>query len=368
MKLISPILLVILAVLSLASQSSPNQAGQQMPTFRAETELVTVPVVVTKGGKHVTGLTKDDFTVLEDGSPRPAAFFEEIKATPGAIKPEPSPANAYNNEIAKDQQPTAVTMILLDALNTPALEQGEARRKVIEFLGSAAARREPMMLATIGRQGLKVIHTFTTSPDVLLAAVRQVKSNMEGSHQSTEDKGFEQDLTGVGSISGITDVTKESADIGAYMTSGTNDLISRSAETSAVERRAEITLIAMEQLVRAVGGIQGRKALLWATGGTVCEPGISVGGMHQELIDKCNKVWHLLSTNNIAVYPIQVLQDVNPGFVSPGMQNPNRNTPRGMQTQLILESYAKYTGGKVCSFRNDDSCYREAADDSSQYG
>src|SRR5689334_1094856 len=106
MKLISPILLVILAVLSLAGQSSPNQAGQQLPTFRAETELVTVPVVVTKGGKHVTGLTKDDFTVLEDGSPRPAAFFEEIKATPGAIKPEPSPANAYNNEIAKDQQPT----------------------------------------------------------------------------------------------------------------------------------------------------------------------------------------------------------------------------------------------------------------------
>jgi VWFA-related protein len=367
MKISSAALLVLLAVLSLAGQSTPNQAGQQMPTFRAETELVTVPVVVTKGGKHVTGLTKEDFTVLEDGTPRSAAFFEEIKARPSAIQGLATPAGTYNNEIAKDQQPTAVTMVLLDALNTPALEQGESRRKVIEFLGSAAAKREPMMLATIGRQGLKVIHTFTTSPDVLLAAVRQVKTNMEGSHQSAEDKGFEQDLTGVGSISGIADVTKETADIGAYMTSGTNDLISRSAETSAVERRAEITLIAMEQLVRAVGGIQGRKALLWATGGTVCEPGVSVGGMHQGLIDKCNKVWHLLSTNNIAVYPIQVSQSLNPGFVSPGMANPNRNEPRGMQTQLILESYAKYTGGKVCGFRNDDSCYREAADDSSQY-
>lgn len=349
------------------AQSNPQTTPGQLPTFRAQTELVQVPVVVSKGGKHVTGLTKSDFTVAEDGEPRSIAFFEEIKAAPRPLKPRPTPAGTYTNEIAPGQQPAEVILIVLDAINTPALEQGNARQKVIDFLSRTAETRRPILLASIGRQGLKVIHTFTTSPEVLVAAVRKVKSNMEGSHESTSDKGFTQDLQGAGSISQQIDVTQESADLGSYISGSTAQLMVAGPQTAVAERRAEITLIAMEQLVRAVGGIQGRKAMLWATGGTVCDPGVSISGPHTALIDKCNRVWHLLSTNNIAVYPIDVEQQTNPGFVAPGQMNPNRNEPRGLQKQLIFESYAKYTGGKVCTFRNDDSCFREAADDSSQY-
>ena len=357
----------LLAAAQQAAAPSTQSNPTQMPTFRAETELVNVPVVVTRGGKPLAGLKKEDFTVLEDGQPKPVAFFEEVRAEARTLKPAEAPAGSYNNQISGEELPTVLTIIVLDLINTPSLEQGNTRQQMLEFLSRSAQRREPTMLATIGRQGLKVIHNFTTSPGVLVAALKQVKSNMEGSHQTTTDTGFEQDLVGAGSIANAQDVTKETADIASSMTAQPKDLMSMSAETAAIEHRAEITLIAMEQLVRAVGGIQGRKAMLWATGGTVCEPGVSNSGLHQGLIDKCNRVWRLLSTNNIAVYPIQVTQTTNPGFVSPGMINPNRNEPRGMQTQLIFESFAKYTGGKVCTFRNDDSCYREAVDDSSHY-
>ena len=361
------VVILFIEVIGLAQTTTPQSNTGQLPTFRAQTELVQVPVIVTKGGKHVPGLTKDDFTIMEDGVARPVAFFEDIKAIPEAIRPVTPPPGTYNNEVSAGQQPTEVVILVLDALNTPALQQADARQKIVEFLAHTAESRQPILVAMIGRQGLKIIHPFTTSPEVLLAAVRKVKTNMEGSHETAEDKGFVQDLQGTGSISQQIDVTKESADIGAYISGSPRDLIGVSAEVSAVERRAEITLIAMEQLVRSVGGIQGRKAMLWATGGTVCDPGASIGGLHQGLIDKCNRVWHLLSTNNIAVYPIDAGQTVNPGFVGAGQMNPNRNEPRGMQTQLIFESYAKYTGGKVCTFRNDDSCYRQAMDDSSQY-
>lgn len=352
-----------------ASQTNRNQAATrgQTPVFRAQTELVTVPAVVTKAGKPLSGLNKEAFTVTEDGQARPIAFFEEIKAQPQLLKPVSLPAGTYSNEITNAEQPTAITMIVLDALNTPAIQQQDARRKVVEFLSSTAATREPTMLAVIGRNGLKVIHDFSTSPDILLAAVRKVRTNMEGSHQTTEDKGFTQDLTGVGSIGGQIDVTQETSDIGAYINGSMSELMAAGPAVQMEERRAELTIVAIEQLVRAVGGIPGRKAMLWATGGTICEPGASLSGMHTQLIDKCNRIWRLLSTNNIAVYPIQVGQDTNPGYVGVGQQNPNRNTPRGMQTQLIAESYAKYTGGKVCGFRNDDSCFREAAEDESHY-
>ncbi len=350
-----------------AQAAQQNQSGGQLPVFRAQTQLVSVPAVVTKSGKPVAGLKQDDFSITEDGQPRQIAFFEEVKAQPRLLKPAAADPGTFTNRISDSQDATAVTMIVLDAINTPALQQGEARRKVMEFLSRSASTREPTMLAMIGRDGLKVVHDFSTSPNVLLAAVRKVRSNMEGSHQTAEDKGFEQDLTGTGDIANQMDVTKESSDIGAYMSGQMNDLVAASASVQETERRAELTMVAIEQLVRAVGGIPGRKAMLWATGGTVCEPGVSVGGLHQELVEKCNRLWRLLSTNNIAVYPIQVIQDVNPGFVGAGQQNPNLNTPRGMQTQLIFESYAKYTGGKVCGFRNDDSCFREAAEDESHY-
>lgn len=359
--------IAVAAVAASQNNSSQAPAAGQTPVFRAQTELVTVPAVVTKAGKPVAGLAKDAFTLTEDGQPRSIAFFEEIKAQPQLLKPAALPAGTYSNQITNAEQPTAITMIVLDALNTPAMNQQEARRKVIDFLSRTAATREPTMLAMIGRNGLKVIHDFSTSPDILLAAVRKVRSNMEGSHETAEDKGFTQDLTGVGSIGGQIDVTQESSDIGAYISGSASGLMAAGPAVQMEERRAELTMVAIEQLIRAVAGVPGRKAMLWATGGTVCEPGVSIGGLHTQLIDKCNRIWRLLSTNNIAVYPIQVLQDTNPGFVGASQQNPNRNTPRGLQTQLIAESYAKYTGGKVCGFRNDDACFREAADDESHY-
>src|ERR1700684_3954064 len=47
--------------------------------FTARTELVLIPTLVTdKSGNHISGLKKEDFTVLENGSEQKIATFEEI--------------------------------------------------------------------------------------------------------------------------------------------------------------------------------------------------------------------------------------------------------------------------------------------------
>ncbi len=47
--------------------------------FTSRTELVLIPtLVMDKTGAHISGLKKDDFTVLENGSERQIATFEEI--------------------------------------------------------------------------------------------------------------------------------------------------------------------------------------------------------------------------------------------------------------------------------------------------
>jgi hypothetical protein len=64
------------------------QAG---PTFPAEVEVITVDALVLDGhGRPVTGLTRDDFRVVEDGKPREIVSFEayERGGTPGGDEKE----------------------------------------------------------------------------------------------------------------------------------------------------------------------------------------------------------------------------------------------------------------------------------------
>jgi Ca-activated chloride channel family protein len=50
--------------------------GQQAPAFRSSVDLVPVfATVLTKDGAFVRGLTKDDFTVLDDGKPQEITSF-----------------------------------------------------------------------------------------------------------------------------------------------------------------------------------------------------------------------------------------------------------------------------------------------------
>ena len=76
-----------------ARQATP--AGQRSaPTFRSSIDLVTINVVVRdKDGNIVRGLTRDDFTVTEDGKPQSISTFdfEEITRQPLDAMPETMP-------------------------------------------------------------------------------------------------------------------------------------------------------------------------------------------------------------------------------------------------------------------------------------
>src|SRR5258706_8348878 len=58
------------------SGQQPRTTTPQPPTFRLETSLIEADAVVTDAqGNIVRGLTKDDFTILDDGKPQPVAAF-----------------------------------------------------------------------------------------------------------------------------------------------------------------------------------------------------------------------------------------------------------------------------------------------------
>jgi Ca-activated chloride channel homolog len=64
------------AIAAVALAAVPLLAdGQQAPTFRSGTKVVSLYATVTEAGRLVPGLEKDDFVVLDDGKPQELTVF-----------------------------------------------------------------------------------------------------------------------------------------------------------------------------------------------------------------------------------------------------------------------------------------------------
>src|SRR5687768_5669989 len=78
---LSLIVLVLLAGAAGDAQQPTASVPPQTPTFRADVNLVEVHAVVTdERGNFVTGLSKEDFEIYEDGRLQTTALFELMNA------------------------------------------------------------------------------------------------------------------------------------------------------------------------------------------------------------------------------------------------------------------------------------------------
>ena len=89
-----------------AAQTAAANADTATP-IRSTTRLVQVSVIVTgKKGEPITGLSKQDFGVLDEGKAQEIAFFSvEAPAPAGEMMPK-LPQNAFTNRFdLKGQDP-----------------------------------------------------------------------------------------------------------------------------------------------------------------------------------------------------------------------------------------------------------------------
>src|SRR5713101_5861287 len=119
-------------------QNPPAESKIPAPVIRTTTHLVQVNVIAEdKHGNPITGLTREDFRVLDKGEEQAIQFFSvEITGAPGGANnspPPPLPANTWTNRFDKRSGvPLSVTVILLDGLNTRIQDQAPARQQVIK--------------------------------------------------------------------------------------------------------------------------------------------------------------------------------------------------------------------------------------------
>ena len=78
-------------------------AAQRSP-FRSSVDVVALTVTVTgAGGKHISGLSAEDFVVLEDGRPQAVSFFQR-EASPLAVSLLIDSSGSMQHELQQAQQ------------------------------------------------------------------------------------------------------------------------------------------------------------------------------------------------------------------------------------------------------------------------
>ena len=110
-------------------------ADGQVAVFRADTELIQVDVsVLDKRRRPVKGLTAADFTILEDGQPRPVQAFTQVDLS----APKPTGDAAWMSEVPSDVvtnhaigQEGRLVVILMDRTIPVGMPTLTARRKRI---------------------------------------------------------------------------------------------------------------------------------------------------------------------------------------------------------------------------------------------
>jgi len=247
--------LIFLAFVAIAIRLGAQQAGPEIPvpTIRVNTRLVLVDVVVTdKQGKPILGLKPDDFVVEESGKKQKIATFTTPEDAARAATPPPLPPGIYSNSPEYRSPGGPITVFVIDAANTPFRDQAYGRLQMLKYVQEQSSSHQRMAIYTL-TNGLHLVQDFSSDPNVLTAALKRYKP--------------QEPILGP---AGPALVSTTAGDAGASATAiaaAVDEINGFNAIQIGyqLDRRTETTLEAMRGLARTLGGMPGRKEVIWLT-------------------------------------------------------------------------------------------------------
>jgi VWFA-related protein len=252
------------AILLIAPLSTSPLSAQQdaaaipAPAIRVSSRLVLVDVVVTdKQGKPVKDLKAEDFAVQENGkNQKISVFVPPQSGQQGAPASTPPGISSNRPEFIAPKGP--LTVLLLDAVNTPFKDQAYARGQMLKYVRDQYKPGDRIAVYTLTNT-LNQIQPFTSDPAVLQTALEKAKPWESRLVAKTESRPVSAALgpSAAGPESSPA-IQSALASVQAFQDA---------AASYNEERRVQITLAALQGLANALGGVPGRKKIIWLTAG-----------------------------------------------------------------------------------------------------
>jgi len=305
-------------------QDSSSQAAEPAErsnlVFRKNVHRVILDVVVTDSNeKAVRGLTRDDFSITEDGkTQRVLSFDVHDFDTPPEVPPKvpPLPPNTFMNVPAAEEQ-GPLNVILYDMVNMKVDDQPAARQQLLKFITNKphGSRFAIFVLS----DGLRMVQGFTESRTELFAAM---------------------------------DPKSPKPHVPRIFLQGAN------------YGQGEIRLIrwAFTQVAHFLDGLPGRKNVIWLTGSvpTSILPTSDPTSDPLSYNDEIKEMTDALARSQVAVYPVDVRGVVVVAKSTSPQAGPGgtamvttSDNPNLIESYLTEGDIASATGGHAFFSNND---------------
>ncbi len=164
------------APITAASPAPTSAATQTSPLPKLvesmEVRIINVDVVVTdRKGKPITGLTKDDFQLFENGTEKPISNFYEVtspatpaKTAPSAAAPGVATAPTVSEPIPDNQRRRIIFYI--DNLSLAPFNRNRVFKQMKQFIDEVMRPGDEGMIATFNRS-MKIRMQFVRDPVAL---------------------------------------------------------------------------------------------------------------------------------------------------------------------------------------------------------
>jgi VWFA-related protein len=245
-------LLFLALTLLLARPAAAQSFGETVEVRVANIDVI----VTTKDGGKVSGLQPRDFELLVDGQPRQISNFHEVKGAAALRAPQPADSAATSQPEASRRRANVVLFVDMYSLELRQRQQAVAALK--EFIRTSLQPDDRVMLAVWNRRLILPV-PFTTERDPIFEELDRMATQGQS--------GLERDrkIASMRVMSAL-----ESAEVAAGSRQGGTSFPQayasslEMARTHAEEQGKLTKLLAesMEELLRVVAGVDGRKVLV----------------------------------------------------------------------------------------------------------
>ncbi len=234
-------------------------------------DVINVEVFVTdKNGNPVKGLRQEDFQVFEDGHPVAITNFYSVDeagprpALPRTLPPVPSgpiPEAVKLPELPEEQR--LYLVVYIDNFNIKPFNRNRVFRRLREFLDNNVGEDDRVMLVTYNRS-FKQRVPFTSDPALVNSALFEIeKETGFGVHRDSDRNDALQQVEDADNAQQVVPAVR------AYAGSLYND--------------TQVSIDAIKGLVDSLGGLPGRKAIVYVSEGL---PMVAAEDLFQALNEK----------------------------------------------------------------------------------